>query len=196
MGQYPYNERMCYAKSSFVVPRFAGAALTLAALLVSPHPPLALAIVEAEASPIRLPGLVWFVERAHDPQNAFPAAVGNVVLAFDTLGSPRLLLTQACAGPGNCPNSLTSTLSPAPVFSPTANAIVWQGIAPTNTMGTIGYAIAPTTTLVEASDAINANALAPPFVSTARLTWPGYAYGTTRKVIINGQTIHLPLSVR
>jgi hypothetical protein len=501
---------MCYAKSSFVLPRFAGAALTFAALLVSPHPHVARAIVQAAPSPIRPQGLVWSVEQAHDPQNAFPAAVGNVVLAFDTLGSPHVLLAQACAGPGNCPSgewydaqrdedgwrlsgpigvsetigilaaafsasnslhvvyqkpsagslsntaliyavqtgsgwqtetitdtgdspslvldslgqphiafrgaqglhyarrtpsgwhhelvaqsdalksngypalaldagnrpaiwtsvyrlsiggadtsfafaqktssgwgiqdvplvitgagvprlyldaqgdphavfartqpsttsrwitqmehvwraggmwqwerasvtpsdqaqltnasiaidpggraaiafndlageyfglhlaqlmpglrfrlqasptdnvsagaavthtmtlsasmpwegrvmipvpvgtqwisdSLTSTLSPAPVFSPTANAIVWQGIAPTNTMGTIGYAIAPTTTLVEASDAMNANAVAPPFVSTAKLSWPGYAYGVTRKVIINGLVIHLPLSVR
>jgi hypothetical protein len=84
-------------------------------------------------------------------------------------------------------DSLTSTLTPQPVFSPTAGAVLWQGDLYLNTPHTIAFQAAVGMT---GSGSLS---LALPIANTAWLTDPESGKGASATAIINGLSFYLPL---
>ncbi|MBN1887779.1 MAG: hypothetical protein JW850_07300 [Thermoflexales bacterium] len=94
--------------------------------------------------------------------------------------------------------SLTSTLSPPAVYSPTARAITWQGILPTDAVGSM-----PTDTLelvrFQSTRGITTEGplnLSLPIVNTAWLTDTENGTSIRATVIANGYRLYLPLVMR
>ncbi len=85
------------------------------------------------------------------------------------------------------PDSLSSTLSPQPVFSPTARAVLWQGDLYQNALHTITFQAAVSMT---GSGSLS---LALPIANTAWLTDPESGKGVQGTAIINGLSFYLPL---
>jgi hypothetical protein len=87
-------------------------------------------------------------------------------------------------------SSITSAISPAAVYSPTAHAVVWQGALPTDTAQTIRLQVTLGITGTEAFS------LSQPIVNTAWLTETMSGMGSSATVIVNGWHFHLPLVMR
>jgi hypothetical protein len=83
--------------------------------------------------------------------------------------------------------TLTGTLTPAPVFSPTARAILWQGILPAGIGQLIRFQVTPT---VFTSGSLP---LAPPIVNTVWLTDTTNKKTVSATVIVNALQVYLPL---
>jgi hypothetical protein len=77
-----------------------------------------------------------------------------------------------------------SVTSPA-IYSPTARAIVWQGVLPTDTVQTIRFQVVITGS-VPLSPSL-------PIVNTAWLTDTEHDIGTSATVIVNARHLYLPL---
>jgi hypothetical protein len=88
-------------------------------------------------------------------------------------------------------DSITGTIAPVAVYSPTAHAIVWQGALPTTTAQTIHFQVTP-------KDIIGTGSLSlsPPIVNTAWLTDMAYGRSMFATAIVNGWCVHLPLVIR
>jgi hypothetical protein len=86
--------------------------------------------------------------------------------------------------------SLTGTVTPMAVYSPTSRAILWQGTLPTATVQTIRFQVTPGIT------GTGSLLLAPPIVNTAWLTDTDNDRSVLDTVIVNGRHVYLPLIVR
>jgi hypothetical protein len=86
--------------------------------------------------------------------------------------------------------SLTTTLDPAPVYSATAHAVLWQGRPPTGTAGLVQFQVTPGLT---GSDSLS---LALPVANTAWLTDALSGVGTWATAFVNGWRIYLPALVQ
>jgi hypothetical protein len=86
--------------------------------------------------------------------------------------------------------SITSTVTPAAVYSSTVNAVVWQGTLPTDTAQVIRFQVTPGVTGTGSLD------LALPIVNTAWLTDTENGRSVSATVIVNGHRLCLPLAAR
>jgi hypothetical protein len=86
--------------------------------------------------------------------------------------------------------SLTGTVDPPAVYSPTARAIVWGGTLPTSTAWTIRFQVTPGLTGTGSLE------LAPPVVNTAWLTDTHSGLGVSARALVNGRRTHLPLVLK
>jgi hypothetical protein len=89
--------------------------------------------------------------------------------------------------------SITSTLTPPAVYSPTAKAVVWEGTLSTNTVQVVRFQVTPGITGTEALS------LSLPIINTAWLTVTAGAESDrsiSATVIVNGWRVYLPLALR
>ncbi len=84
--------------------------------------------------------------------------------------------------------SITGTVTPTAVYSPTAHAVVWQGKVPTDTVQTIQFRVTPGIT--------GSLSMSMPIVNTAWLTATESGRGVSATVIVNGHYLYLPLMLR
>jgi hypothetical protein len=87
-------------------------------------------------------------------------------------------------------DSLTGTVMPLAVYSPTARAVAWQGDLLANTVQTISFQVTPGIT---GSGSLS---LSLPIVNTAWLTNTETGGGVSATVIVNGLRVYLPLIAR
>ena len=87
-------------------------------------------------------------------------------------------------------DSVTSTLSPLPVYSPTVKGIIWEGTLPTDTVVTISFQITPGIT------GTGSLSLSSPIVNTAWLTDTRHDRNVSSTIIVNGRRVYLPLILR
>ncbi len=87
-------------------------------------------------------------------------------------------------------DSITGTVTPAAVYSPTTRAAVWQGTLPTDTVQTIRFQVTSSITGTEALS------LSPPIVNTAWLTDTESGWSISATVVVNVWHIYLPLTMR
>ena len=85
--------------------------------------------------------------------------------------------------------SITSTIAPPAVYSPTVHAVIWQGTLPTDTVQVIHFQ-------VTAGVTGTAGSLMVPIVNTAWLTDTTYGRSISAIAIVNGSHIYLPLVLR
>lgn len=85
-------------------------------------------------------------------------------------------------------DSITSTLSPPAIYSPTAHAIVWQGMLVSDTVQTVRFQVTPITG--------TPGKIVPPIVNTATLTDLTYDKHSLATAIVNGYHLYLPLLIR
>lgn len=86
--------------------------------------------------------------------------------------------------------SITGTVEPLPVYSPTVHAVLWAGVLPTDTVMTASFQVTPSVTgTLPLSPS-------PPIVNTAWLTDTKYGRGVSTTVIVNAERAHLPLLLR
>jgi hypothetical protein len=83
-------------------------------------------------------------------------------------------------------NSITSTLSPPAIYSPTAHAIVWQGEL-ADIAGIVQFQVTPSVSQTEEL---------PPIVNTVWLTDTRYNRSVSSTIIVNGLRIYAPLILR
>jgi hypothetical protein len=86
--------------------------------------------------------------------------------------------------------TLTSSVAPPAVYSPTVGAIVWEGVLPTDTVGTVRFQVTPGITGSGSLD------LSSPIVNTAWLTDTDSGLGVSATSIVNGWHFYLPLILR
>jgi hypothetical protein len=87
-------------------------------------------------------------------------------------------------------DSLTGTVTPLVVYSPTARAVAWQGDLLADTVQTISFQVTPGIT---GSGSLS---LSLPIVNTAWLTDTKTGESVSATVIVNGLRVYLPLVVR
>ena len=87
-------------------------------------------------------------------------------------------------------SSLTSTVIPMAVYSPTIGTIVWQGILCTDTAQVIRFQVRPDIT------GTGSLSLSVPVVNTAWLTDTGSGKSVSTTVIVNGRRVYLPIIMR
>jgi hypothetical protein len=85
--------------------------------------------------------------------------------------------------------TLTGTVTPAAVYSPTAHAVLWAGVLPTDTVQTVQF---QTTVISTTED------LSPPaaIVNTAWLTDAMHSRSVTATFIVNARRAYLPVLLR
>jgi hypothetical protein len=88
------------------------------------------------------------------------------------------------------PGSITGTVTPSAVYSPTARAIVWEGTLPTDTVQVVRFQVTPGVT------GTGSLSLLLPVANTAWLTDMGSGVSTSATAIVNGRYVYLPLVVR
>jgi hypothetical protein len=86
--------------------------------------------------------------------------------------------------------SITGTVAPAAVYSPTAHAVGWRGTLPTDTVETIRFQVTRGITGTGSLD------LSMPIVNTAWLTATESGRCVSAMAIVNGRRAYLPLVVR
>ncbi len=86
--------------------------------------------------------------------------------------------------------SITSTLTPPAIYSPTIRAVVWQGMLPLHTPQVIRFQV---TQGITGSASLS---LSLPTVNTAWLTDTESGDSVSATVIVNGWRVYLPLAVR
>jgi hypothetical protein len=86
--------------------------------------------------------------------------------------------------------SIASTLSPLPVYSPTARSIFWEGTLLTDTVTSISFQVTPDITGTEPLS------LSLPVVNTAWLTDTRHNKSVSATIIVNGWHAYLPLIFR
>jgi hypothetical protein len=94
------------------------------------------------------------------------------------------------AGVHYLPGSVTGTVTPAAIYSPTVNAVLWQGTLPADMTAGIGFQVTPGIT------GTGSLSLAPPIVNTAWLTDTVYGRSVWSTVIVNGRHAYMPLLMR
>jgi uncharacterized repeat protein (TIGR01451 family) len=87
-------------------------------------------------------------------------------------------------------DSITGTVTPPAIYSPTVRAAVWQGTLPTGTVEIIRFQVTPGIT------GTGSLSLALPIVNTAWLTDTVYGRSVSSTVIVNGWRVYLPLVIR
>ncbi|MGD8244453.1 MAG: glycoside hydrolase family 88 protein, partial [Anaerolineae bacterium] len=87
-------------------------------------------------------------------------------------------------------DSLTSTTTPAAVYSPTVHAVVWEGPLAADRPDMIRFQVTPSMTTMAALSQ------APPIVNTAWLTDTRSGFVVSDTVIVNAQHAYLPLAMR
>jgi len=85
------------------------------------------------------------------------------------------------------PGSLTSTLSPTAVYSPTTHAVLWAGTLPLSAASQISFQVIPDMTGTLTLQ------LAPTIVNTAWLTDMVYGRHVSATAIVNGLRLYLPI---
>jgi uncharacterized repeat protein (TIGR01451 family) len=88
------------------------------------------------------------------------------------------------------PNTITSTVAPAAVYSPTAHAIAWHGWLSTSTVQTIRFQVTPGITGTGSLD------LSLPIVNTVWVTSTERQRTVRSTAIVNGHHLYLPISMR
>ncbi len=86
--------------------------------------------------------------------------------------------------------SITGTVAPTAIYSPTAHAVVWQGTLLADTIETIRFQVTPGITQT------GSLSLSPPIVNTAWLTDTEGGWRVSAIVIVNGRRIYMPLVLR
>jgi hypothetical protein len=141
-------------------------------------------------------GSLNYTRRVSDPILAKSAAPAQGLRNGDTL-----TFTLTVSGPGldlrlwdplpgalqYVPGSLAANLSPPPVYSITARAVLWQGRPPSDTAGLVTFRVTPGLT------GTGSLSLAMPLVNTAWLTDTVSGFVTRATVIVNGWRFYLPL---
>jgi hypothetical protein len=84
--------------------------------------------------------------------------------------------------------SLDGTVTPTAVYSPPAQAVLWQGTLPTDTVRQVRFQVTPTLT------GLKWLSLSWPIVNTAWLTDTHSGIGVTATVAVNGGSLYLPLA--
>jgi hypothetical protein len=84
-------------------------------------------------------------------------------------------------------DSITGTITPAAVYSPTLHTIAWQGTPMTGTVGTIRFQVTPGIT------GTRALSLSQPIVNAAWLTDTEHDRSISSTIIVNGYHLYLPL---
>jgi len=150
------------------------------------------------------PHMAYYDGINHDLKYAqrFPLALSKQATPIDgLLNSSTLTYTLTISAPGLnvrlwdelSPNvhyvigSITSTLTPAAIYSPTARAILWQGTLPTDTVQTVRFQVTPGITGTAVLS------LSQPIVNTAWLADTQDSRSVSATVIVNGSHIYLPL---
>lgn len=87
-------------------------------------------------------------------------------------------------------DSITSTVAPPAVYSPTVRTVVWQGTLPTDTVGMIRFQVTPGIMGTEAFS------LSQPIVNTTWLTETMSGMSASATAIANGWYVNLPLILR
>jgi hypothetical protein len=85
-------------------------------------------------------------------------------------------------------DSITNTVAPLAVYSPTAHAVVWEGTLPTDTAQLIRFEVT-----ITGGEPLS---LSLPIVNTAWLTDTEYGRSVSATVIVNGWRVYLPLVMR
>ncbi len=83
--------------------------------------------------------------------------------------------------------SLTGTVTPTAVYSPTTRAVFWEGTLPTNTVATVRFQVTPGLS--------GTAALSAPIVNRAWLTDTVFGRSVATTVIVNGWRVYLPLTL-
>jgi uncharacterized repeat protein (TIGR01451 family) len=84
-------------------------------------------------------------------------------------------------------NSLTSTVIPMAVYSPTIRAITWQGILRANIAQVIRFQV-----MLDITGTVSLS-LSVPIVNTAWLIDKGSAKSVSATVVVNGRRFYLPI---
>ncbi|MFL7794391.1 MAG: hypothetical protein AB8I69_19775, partial [Anaerolineae bacterium] len=140
--------------------------------------------IETFAIPLPL-----FLDKQATPQDGLRNA--DVLTYTLTISGPGLSVRLRDPLPTNVTyvtGSLTSTLTPAPVYSPTAHAITWEGTLPDGTV-MIQFQVTPVTAGAPSD-------LAPPIVNTAWLSDVASSRNISSTCIVNPKRVYLPLVAR
>ncbi len=89
-----------------------------------------------------------------------------------------------------CGGSVTSTVGPVAVYSPTARALVWQGRLPADAAQVIRFQVTPGVT------GTGSLSLTLPVVNTAWLSGLDGAWVVSTTVVVNGWHAYLPVVLR
>jgi hypothetical protein len=87
-------------------------------------------------------------------------------------------------------DSITGTVTPTAVYSPTVHAVIWQDTLPTDTVQTVRFQVTPGIT------GTGSLLLAPPLVNTAWLTETQRGRSVSATAIVNGWRVYVPLILR
>jgi len=85
---------------------------------------------------------------------------------------------------------ITDSVAPPAVYSPTVNAVVWQGTLPIDTVQVIRFQVTPGIT------GTGSLSLSLPIVNTAWMTETESGASVSATVIVNGWRVYLPLALR
>jgi hypothetical protein len=128
-----------------------------------------------------------FLQKQASPSDGLP---NNGTLTYTlTLSGPGLNVNLSDPLPHAVhyvSGSLTSTLTPPAVYSPTAHAVVWAGTPPTGTVQTVQFQVTPGITGTGSLD------LAAPIVNTAWVTSTHCMVDTSATVIVNAYRLYFP----
>ncbi|MBN1887782.1 MAG: hypothetical protein JW850_07315 [Thermoflexales bacterium] len=116
--------------------------------------------------------------------------VVTYTLALSGTGQSAALWDPLPMGVYYVSGSLTSTLSPPAVYSPTARAITWQGMPPIDTLGLVRF---QATRGITTEGSLN---MSLPIVNIAWLTDTGGGTHVEAAVIVNGYHAYLPFVTR
>jgi hypothetical protein len=85
---------------------------------------------------------------------------------------------------------VVGSVTPPATYSPTVEAVIWQGVLPTDMVQVIRFQVTPGITGTGSLD------LARPIINTAWLTDTEHGTSVSATVIVNGWRIYLPLVLR
>jgi hypothetical protein len=134
--------------------------------------------------------LPLFLDKQATPQDGLRNA--DVLTYTLTISGPDMSVRLWDPLPTNViyvTGSLTSTITPAPVYSPTAHAITWEGTLPAEGTVVIHFQVTPDTTGAPLDPA-------PSIVNTAWLTDVVYDRSISSTCIVNPKRTYLPLIAR
>jgi uncharacterized repeat protein (TIGR01451 family) len=130
------------------------------------------------------------ITKAVTPSTVAPGDTLTYTLSFTAPALDVRLWDPLPANVRLVPGSLTSTLTPAAVYSPTTHAIIWNGRPPTDTVSTVRFQVTPE---VSGTGSLS---LILPIINTVWLTDTTYDRSVSATVIVNGWCVYLPIVMR